>query len=176
MIHRLDNPRYLDQTLHRKVEFPIHHSNDRRELPEIVAFRGSQRICLEERDDDVSQVATPEDLINHQILPVVVVPSVSVDATAPKEVVDQFQTFDAALSLDDCEHRLQLPSDPHHAVALNRTTEAAFTVDEADDPLLDPWPFLLIARTGRIFTAHASTVVTATDMNEYRRILGCSSI
>jgi hypothetical protein len=36
--------------------------------------------------------------------------------------------------------------------------------------------FLLIVRTGRIFTFHISTLKTGCDMNEYRRILGCSSI
>jgi hypothetical protein len=36
----------------------------------------------------------------------------------------------------------------------DRDREAAFAIDEADDPLLDTWPFLLIARTGRIVTAH----------------------
>jgi hypothetical protein len=35
-----------------------------------------------------------------------------------------------------------------------RNRKAALAVDEADDPLLEPWPFLLIDRTGRIFTAH----------------------
>jgi hypothetical protein len=36
-------------------------------------------------------------------------------------------------------------------------------------------PFLLIVRTGRIVTAHTGTLSHATDMNEYRRILGVSS-
>ena len=36
-------------------------------------------------------------------------------------------------------------------------------------------PFLLIVRTGRIFTDHAFNLLVACDMNEYRRILGVSS-
>jgi len=51
-----------------------------------------------------------------------------------------------------------------------------FSVDEADDPLLDTWPFLLIVRTGRIFTAHVFNLMRVCDTNEYRRIHGVSSI
>ena len=47
--------------------------------------------------------------------------------------------------------------------------------DEADDPLLEPWPFLLIARTGRIVTAHGHTLLRGPD-SQYRRMLGVSSI
>ena len=36
--------------------------------------------------------------------------------------------------------------------------------------------FLLIVRTNRIFTAHVLKVRGTYDMNEYRWILGCSSI
>jgi len=39
-------------------------------------------------------------------------------------------------------------------VPLDGTAKAALAVDEADDPLLDSWPFLLIARTRRIVTGH----------------------
>ena len=39
-----------------------------------------------------------------------------------------------------------------------------------------PFGFLLIVRTDRIVTAHVLTVRDGYDMNEYRRILGCSSI
>ena len=41
----------------------------------------------------------------------------------------------------------------HPGCALPRS-RSTFAVDEADDPLLDTWPFLLIDRTGRIVTAH----------------------
>ena len=36
--------------------------------------------------------------------------------------------------------------------------------------------FLLIVRTGRIVTAHGCTLKRGVTMNEYRRILGVSSI
>ena len=82
---------------------------------------------------------------------------------------------DAFLSLNHCERRLNLPADTTRAVPKDWNAEAAFAVDEADDPLRKSWPFLLIARTGRIFTAHTGTLRRGCDMDEYRRILGCSS-
>ena len=36
--------------------------------------------------------------------------------------------------------------------------------------------FLLIVRTERIFTTHTTNLTSVCDMNEYRRILGVSSI
>ena len=71
---------------------------------------------------------------------------------------------------------LDLPAEPASSVLHHRDREAALAVDEADDPLREPWPFLLIARTGRIFTAHAGTLRRRCDTDEYRRILGVSSI
>ena len=65
--------------------------------------------------------------------------------------------------------------------------EASLTVDESRDPVTqvmrDPikpvrgtGPFLLIVRTGRIFTVHHHNQRTVVVLNEYRRILGVSSI
>ena len=60
--------------------------------------------------------------------------------------------------LGDGELVLDLPAEPTPGVAHHRDREAPFAVDEADSPLLDAWPFLLIVRTERIFTAHATLV------------------
>jgi hypothetical protein len=45
-------------------------------------------------------------------------------------------------------------------------------VDEADDPLLEPWPFLLIARTGRIVTAWLHAVPP--DARGFQHIADCT--
>ncbi len=82
----------------------------------------------------------------------------------------------APRSLDHAEVGLDLPTQTTTAVPEDRNTEAAFAVDEADDPLLETWPFLLIGRTGRIVTAHSHILKRGCDMNEYRRIHGVSSI
>ncbi len=65
--------------------------------------------------------------------------------------------------------------------------EASLTIDESVHPVAqvawDPiqpvrgtGSFLLIVRTGRIFTSHATNQSNGCDMDEYRRILGYSSI
>ena len=56
--------------------------------------------------------------------------------------------------------------------------EAAFAINESGDVIRSQEssrPSLLIVRTGRIFTAHALNLLMLCDMNEYRRIHGCSS-
>ena len=49
-----------------------------------------------------------------------------------------------------------LPAEEAPGVAHDRDRETAFAVDEADDPLLEPLAFLLIARTGRVVTGMAA--------------------
>ncbi len=72
-------------------------------------------------------------------------------------------------------------------LSTDRDVEASLTIDESGDPVAQViWdsiqpvrgtgPFLLIVRTGRIFTAHETTKSNGCDMNEYRRMLGVSSI
>jgi hypothetical protein len=72
-------------------------------------------------------------------------------------------------------------------LSTDRDVEASLTIDESRDPVAqvtrDPiqpvrgtGSFLLIVRTGRIFTSHASTQTNGCDAGEYRRILGVSSI
>ena len=62
----------------------------------------------------------------------------------------------AMRGLGDRELVLDLPAEPTPWVSHHGDREASFAVDEADGPLLDSWPFLLIVRTGQIFTAHVS--------------------
>jgi len=82
----------------------------------------------------------------------------------------------ALFSLDHCECRLNLPTGTTRVVPKDWNAGAAFAVDEADDPLRETWPFLLIVRTGWLFTIHVCTLGIGCDMNEYHRILGVPSI
>jgi len=100
----------------------------------------------------------------------VVMPSVAIDLPATKDCRQELESRQAPFALDNNESRLHLPSQPHAAVLLDGTAEAALAVDKADDPLLDSWPFLLIARTRRIVTEH---VFYSTA--RYRWMLGCPS-
>ncbi len=90
--------------------------------------------------------------------------AIEVHGSASEVALDQIQHMCTSLALHDCESRLHRPSDPHAWIPMDRKTETALSVDEADDPLLDPWPFLLIARTGWIVTGHAPTLPGGSDM------------
>src|ERR1700722_781261 len=69
----------------------------------------------------------------------------------------------------------------HHRTSMHRDAEAAFAIYESNNPVgieHSAWngSFLLIVRTGRIFTIHADTLNNGCDKDEYRQILGCPSI
>ena len=85
--------------------------------------------------------------------------------------------------LIDVETWLKLPATVpvHLLTTMYRNREAALTIHKSNNPggfEHQAWngSFLLIVRTGRIFTAHDATVRDGCDKDEYRRILGCSSI
>src|SRR4029434_4500726 len=105
----------------------------------------------------------------------VVVAPVLDDLATPEHLLEEFERQPGRRRLGDRELVLDLPAEETPGIAHAGYREAAFAVDEADDPLLEPWPFLLIARTGRIVTAHGRTLLRGWD-GQYRRILGVSSI
>jgi hypothetical protein len=109
-------------------------------------------------------------------LSMVIVSIIATDLSAPEVPLQEVKHLHAFLSLNHRERRLNLPADTTRAVPKDWNAEAAFAVDEADDPLRETWPFLLIVRTGWLFTIHASTLKVRCDMNEYHRILGVPSI
>jgi hypothetical protein len=87
------------------------------------------------------------------------------------------------LVLVDLEVRLELPTPVpvHHRTSMYRDREATFTIHESNNPVgiehvARTGSFLLIVRTGWIFTVHVKTLRSGYDTNEYHRILGCSSI
>jgi hypothetical protein len=105
-------------------------------------------------------------LYNEQVFFMVVVSAISVDASTSKEVLEDFKNLDASFTLNNRKPRLHLPSQLHAWISLNWAAKAAFSVDEADDPLLDSWPFLLIVRTGRVVTTHTLTLRRGCDTTE----------
>ena len=84
----------------------------------------------------------------------IVVPAIPTDVSATEEPLQLVQHVYAPLSLNNRKGRLDLPAAPTGRVPRERHAEAAFAVDEADDPLRVSWPFLLIVRIGRIVTDH----------------------
>lgn len=176
MIHRFGDLRYLAKTLDRKVHPTIHHRQDHLELQEVLLLCRSQRIRIEERDDHPTKIFPTKHVESEQIFLVIVMSAVPIDVSAAEVLLQHLKYVQAAFTLNNRKPRLHLPTTAHSLVSLNRAAEATFSVDEADDPLLETWPFLLIVRTGRIFTAHVISLLMRCDTNEYRRILGVSSI
>lgn len=155
-VHHLRNPCDLAEPVHCEVDLPAHQPHDFREADELIMLCCSQRMCFKKRNDRPDEITERPDAVSVQVLPVIIVTSVAARVAAFEEPLQRVQTLHAPCSLDHAEVRLYLPAEPTAAVPEDRNTEAAFPVDEADDPLLETWPFLLIGRTDRIVTAHAT--------------------
>ena len=166
----------LIEPVHREVDLLAHQPHDLRKADELVPLRRSQWMCFEKRNNRGDEITEGPDAVAVQVFPVVIVTSVATDVAAFEVPLQLVQDMHAPSSLDHAEVRLNLPTQTTTAIPEYRNTEAAFAVDEADDPLLETWPFLLIGRTGRIVTAHLTHPKEGCDMNEYRRIHGVSSI
>jgi hypothetical protein len=142
---------------------------------EVGLFRGDQWVFFEERHDHRHQLTPSLHREAQERVAMVVVALVLDDLTAPEHLLEEFERRSGRRRLGDRELVLDLPAEEAPMVAHDRYREAALAVDEADDPLLESWPFLLIARTGRIVTAHGRTLQRGWD-RQYRRMLGVSSI
>jgi hypothetical protein len=137
-------------------------------------------MLFEERDDPLFEVLEPGDRVGHDRARRTLVIHVS----TPEMDAETFQQLTLVRVLGHLERGSELP--PPRASGISRIDvdgyrKAAFAIDEPDDParielLRRDFGFLLIVRTGRVFTFHEQGISRATDMNEYRRILGCSSI
>jgi hypothetical protein len=72
MVHRLGDLRNSGEAFHGEVKSPLHHSENRRELSELISFRRDQWMFFEERYDLMPKVFEPEDPINEEIFAVIV--------------------------------------------------------------------------------------------------------
>ncbi len=165
MIHRLSNLRDAAKAVSREVHTMTHHQKDLSELLKVLALCGNQWMCFEERYDLGSKILQPKNRVHKEVFLVIVTSSIAVDLAASEVLKEYLQGFNAPFALDYCKTGLNLPAQRHLSISLDRTAEAPFPVDEADDPLLDSWPFLLIVRTGRVVTAHVTTLLRGCDKN-----------
>ena len=138
----------------------LHVSQYRSEPLEVEAFRSSQRMFFEERHHSPEQILATLHGEAQENLPMVEWPKAFDHTAAPELLGEELQCRPRGRRLGHRELVLDLPAETATPVAYHRDRKAAFTVDEADDPLLVTWPFLLIARTGRIVTAHMLTLET----------------
>ena len=182
MIHRLCNRRDAGETFSREMFARRHHAYNSRESPKFIGLRGYQWVLFEEWNDPCCEVRQSLDGIPVHVFPVVVEAPIDRHGTASEELLQITQYVRAPSSLNHNELRLDLPTEPRRAIPEDRDREASFAVDEADDPLLESRPFLLIARTRRIVTAHASvsrslmTVLVPRDTRVFQQIAGCTCI
>src|ERR1700677_295415 len=89
-VHRLcDSGDRLDPR-HPPMRSHLHQINDVYELFEVFSFRGSQLICLEERNNRVAQLTEPCDSIAAEVLPMVVMPPIDGDVTTPEGLCELF--------------------------------------------------------------------------------------
>ena len=87
-VHRLRDFSDLHQTFRGPVAATGHDLHAQHELFEVALFRGPERIRLEERDDPFDQVIAPADDVLMQVLLVIVVATVDVDAPDPEELFE----------------------------------------------------------------------------------------
>ena len=148
------------KTPFREMRAGLHGSQYRSEPLEVEAFRSSQRMFFEERHHSPEQILTTLHGEAQQNLPMVEWTKAFDHTPTPELLGEELQRGPRGRRLGHRELVLDLPAETATRVAHYRDRKAAFTVDEADDPLLNTWPFLLIARTGRIVTAHTPTLRT----------------
>jgi hypothetical protein len=163
-VHRLDDFRDLNETSHREVRSEFNETTDVDELGEIFSLRGSQRVCFEERDDHVAQVSETKDLVLTEIFTMIVMPAVGIHLAAAKKLNHRIQDVPTRCTLDNGEGRLDLPAQSHRGTSKDGNAETAFTVYKTHQPFLAEESFLLIVRTGWIFTADIFTLKNGCDI------------
>jgi hypothetical protein len=176
MVHRLLNLSDPTKAVESEMHPILHHEKDFFELQKLLLLSRDQWIRFEERNDLASEISLVPNVENQQVFAMVVMSAVTVDLSALEEAKKYLECTDASFALNYREPGLTLPTQSHNCIPLDRAAKAALSIYEADDPLLDSWPFLLIVRTGRIVTAHVITIERGCDTNEYRRMLGVPSI
>ena len=67
----------------------FHHFEDPRELLELLAFHRSEWIRFEERHDPLAQLVLIEDSVHHDVFAVIVVTSIAIDPSTPKELQEE---------------------------------------------------------------------------------------
>jgi hypothetical protein len=98
-----------------------------------------------------------------QIFPMIVVPTVDGQLAATEERNHLLQDASARRSLYDDECGLHLPSEGYQTVSRDGAAETAFPIYETHQPSASEKSFLLIVRTGWIFTAHRRTLKIGCD-------------
>jgi hypothetical protein len=146
---------------------------------EVIPLWTTQLESIEEREDPLLQIERPGDF---EVEDTVTAASDRPNAEDTAKKLGGFVAY-----LRHVERQRDAPWQSTITLSTDRDVEASLSIDESSYPVAqvawDPiqpvrgtWSFLLIVRTGRIFTSHAAIRSNGCDMDEYRRILGVSSI
>jgi hypothetical protein len=155
--------RKSDQTLEPRpgqMLLPSHRPHNGGKRGEVVAL-DDERMALEQRHYGRLQVPKRLDRIGQDAAP----RAVRANSPAAEGRNHRFENLSMVLVLVDMEERLQLPAamPEHHRTSMDRHGEATFTIHKTSKPVgiehkARTGSFLLIVRTGWIFTAHADTL------------------
>jgi hypothetical protein len=168
-VHGLRDLDDLDETL--RIEMPaggdkLHTVGKRFE---VVPLRCSERVLLEERNNDFQEIRAPIDAVLQEVVAVVVTPSISSDSPHPEEAMELLEADDARCALRDSEAMTHLVAGSVSVSALpvwlpvEADWEAAFSVYKTNNPASVDQPFLLIFRTVRIVTEHRTNLCRVPD-------------
>src|SRR5205085_6147460 len=147
-----------DQSTSGEVMTHRNQLDTSRELLEVGALRGPQRVLPEEWNDHFQQLAALPHDVTIAVFFVVVVPLVGEYLTHLEERTDCVQAVDALRTLRDRElvsHLIAgLVATPPRPTGLSDETdrEAAFSVYKTNNPAVKDQSFLLIVRTQHIVT------------------------
>ena len=92
MVHRLHDCRDFSQSLCSEVVADCAQINASLELGEIIALARSQRISLEERDDDLSEIISSAYYVVPKIISVVVMSPIDIDRSNSEEFAELVQS------------------------------------------------------------------------------------
>src|SRR2546426_4161253 len=162
------------------MRIQFHRLNAPGELLEVLPLTSPERMLTEERDDDVDQIATLVDGVRIHVLSMVVTPTVDVDLARPKETLQLFERVQTPRALRHAEVMRDLdtgavsPSSWPVRLLDHADREAAFSVDETDDPVSGDRSFLLIAWL-RSLKRNTSRVLTLASHHRCISVTPCSS-
>ena len=99
MVHRLRDHRDFDETLSGQVPVIRDDLHTPSESLEVIPLRGAHWMLLEERDDRLQQISSASHGVLAEVLAMVVVPTVHVDAPDAEEALELFETGATPLAL-----------------------------------------------------------------------------
>jgi hypothetical protein len=159
-VHRLSDLHDFDQTIDCPMAIRFDQLNAPRKLLEVKTLRTTQRISTEERYYRLYQIRTFVHDVLTKVLFMVVMPLVHEDSADAEEFLELFERAHALRALRHYKPMSHLIAG---SVAFSTCPvilpdkadgEAPFSVYKTNNPAKPDQPFLLIARTGRIVTAH----------------------